>query len=66
VLVTQIFDRRDEHITNDSVFAVKESLIVDFLPRSGDAKAAFELQYDFALVEYDDAANARQKSEAGS
>lgn len=71
-LVTQIFDRRDEHITNDSVFAVKDSLIVDFLPRAGDAKAAFQLQYDFMLVDYDDAAktgvtaNAQQESAAGS
>jgi len=53
--VTQIFDRRDKHITNDSVFAVKESLIVDFLPRKGDSKADFELEYGFRLASYDDA-----------
>ena len=50
-LTTQIFDRRDEHIADDAVFAVKESLICDFLPRMGDSKAQFELDYDFRLAE---------------
>ncbi|KAI9727639.1 MAG: hypothetical protein M1828_005867 [Chrysothrix sp. TS-e1954] len=54
-IVTQIFDRRDKYITNDSVFAVKDSLVVDFMPRDGDEKAQFELPYDFRLVSYDDA-----------
>ncbi|KAI9812165.1 MAG: hypothetical protein M1827_004831 [Pycnora praestabilis] len=54
-IVTQIFDRRDEHITNDAVFAVKESLIVDFLPRKGDPKADFELPYDFKLATFEEA-----------
>lgn len=52
-LITQIFDRRDKHITNDSVFAVKDSLVVDFLPRKGDPKADFELEYNFRLVSYE-------------
>ncbi|KAB8343153.1 hypothetical protein FH972_022743 [Carpinus fangiana] len=70
-LVTQIFDRRDEHCTNDSVFAVKESLIVDFLPREGDPKAQFELKYDFRLVSFEAAEkagvtpNAEQESATG-
>ncbi len=51
-LVTQIFDRRDEYIDNDSVFAVKDSLVVDFKPRQGDEKAQSELEYDFKLVGY--------------
>lgn len=55
-LVTQVFDRRDKHITNDSVFAVKDSLVVEFKPRSGDPKAQFELEYNFRLVNYDEAA----------
>ncbi|KAK5164367.1 uncharacterized protein LTR77_010063 [Saxophila tyrrhenica] len=49
-LVTQIFDRRDEYIDNDTVFAVKDSLVVDFKQRNGDEKAEFELEYDFRLV----------------
>ncbi|KAJ5232246.1 hypothetical protein N7468_005202 [Penicillium chermesinum] len=31
-LTTQIFDSKDQYLTNDSVFAVKDSLIVDFVP----------------------------------
>ncbi|KAF2219801.1 Intradiol ring-cleavage dioxygenase [Elsinoe ampelina] len=52
-LVTQIFDRRDEYITNDSVFAVKDSLVVDFVPFKGDPKADFKLDYDFRLASYE-------------
>jgi len=54
-IVTQIFDRKDKHIQNDSVFAVKDSLIVDFLPLKGDSKAEFELPYDFKMATFDDA-----------
>lgn len=53
-IITQIFDRRDKHITGDAVFAVKDSLVVDFLPRKGDPKADFELPYDFRLASYDE------------
>ncbi len=49
-LVTQIFDRRDKYLQSDAVFAVKESLIVDFVPRHHDPKAEFELDYDFLLA----------------
>ncbi|KAF2101232.1 aromatic compound dioxygenase [Rhizodiscina lignyota] len=52
-LVTQIFDRRDKYISNDTVFAVKDSLVVDFKPREGDPKAQLELPYDFRLVSYE-------------
>jgi len=54
-IITQIFDRRDKHITDDAVFAVKKSLVVDFLPRKGDPKADFELPYDFKLASYEEA-----------
>ena len=30
-LVTQIFDRESKYLDDDSVFAVKENLIIDFL-----------------------------------
>lgn len=53
--MTQVFDRRDKHIEDDSVFAVKESLIIDFNPRQGDPKADFEVSYDFRLASYDEA-----------
>ena len=48
-LVTQIFDRGSQYINNDVAFAVKEGLVVDFVPRAGDTKASFELEYDFRL-----------------
>ncbi|KAK5109544.1 hypothetical protein LTR62_006895 [Meristemomyces frigidus] len=51
-LTTQIFDRRDRYIDDDVVFAVKDSLVVDFLPREGDPRARFGLEYDFKLVSY--------------
>lgn len=49
-LTTQIFDRKDKYLTNDSVFAVKDSLVVDFLPREGDPKAGLELKYDVKMA----------------
>lgn len=55
--MTQIFDRRDKYITDDAVFAVKDSLIVDFEPLKGNTKADFELSYDFRLATYEEAKN---------
>ncbi|KAJ5184809.1 Intradiol ring-cleavage dioxygenase core [Penicillium cf. griseofulvum] len=52
-LTTQIFDRKDEYLDNDSVFAVKDSLVVDFVPRENDPQAAFELNYDVKLVKFE-------------
>ena len=56
-LVTQIFDRRDEYLHDDATFAVKDELVVEFLPREGDLKAQFELSYDFRLVSVASATN---------
>ena len=50
-LITQIFDRRDKYLENDSVFAVKDSLIVDFVERRGDECVGLEVKYDIKLVE---------------
>lgn len=54
-LVTQVFDQRDKYLENDSVFAVKESLIANFVPRKNDPEAQFELAYDFQLAALEDA-----------
>ncbi|KAJ5748577.1 uncharacterized protein N7511_010273 [Penicillium nucicola] len=51
-LTTQIFDRKDKYLDNDSVFAVKDSLVVDFVPRENDPEAALELNYDVKLPQY--------------
>jgi catechol 1,2-dioxygenase len=62
-IVTQIFDRRDKYLEDDAVFAVKDSLVVDFLPRKGDSKAQFELAYNFRLATFEDA---QKHSRAGT
>jgi catechol 1,2-dioxygenase len=50
-ITTQIFDRRSKYLDDDSVFAVKESLIVDFVPiEDKDHQASTEVKYDVLLV----------------
>lgn len=49
-VVTELFDRQDKHVSDDAVFAVRESLIVNFLPLTGDGKAMYEAQYNFKLT----------------
>ncbi|KXT15310.1 hypothetical protein AC579_2819 [Pseudocercospora musae] len=53
-ITTQIFDSESKYLEDDSVFAVKDALIVKFEPRKGDAEAQWELQYDVALAADDD------------
>ncbi|UZJ54386.1 hypothetical protein CBS101457_003706 [Exobasidium rhododendri] len=48
-LITQIFDRSCPFIDNDSVFATKQDLIVDFLP-SQSKQVQWELPYDIRLA----------------
>ncbi|OTA80052.1 hypothetical protein M434DRAFT_86730 [Hypoxylon sp. CO27-5] len=50
-LTTQVFDVDDGHITDDSVFAVKDELLVKFEKREGDEKARWSLKYDISLCE---------------
>lgn len=56
-LTTQIFDRKDPYLDNDSVFAVKDSLVVDFVPRENDPQAGLELNYDIKLVQNEEQSN---------
>ena len=49
-VTTQIFDRKGKYLDNDSVFAVKDSLIVDFKPLKGNPKATLELEYSIVLA----------------
>lgn len=50
-VVTELFDKQDKHVLDDAVFAVRESLIVDFLPRVGDPRAQYEARYEFRLAQ---------------
>ncbi|KAF9078012.1 hydroxyquinol 1,2-dioxygenase [Rhodocollybia butyracea] len=49
-LTTQIFDKKSKYLTNDSVFAVKDELLVDFKPMENGSKASLELAYDIRLA----------------
>jgi catechol 1,2-dioxygenase len=47
-LVSQIFDGSSTYLDNDSVFAVKDDLIAEFVPTL-DADTNLHVQFDFAL-----------------
>lgn len=49
-VTTQIFDKEDPYLENDSVFAVKKSLIVDFKPLEGNLNATLELEYPIVVA----------------
>ncbi|PPJ59286.1 hypothetical protein CBER1_04204 [Cercospora berteroae] len=49
-ITTQIFHKETPYLNNDSVFAVKAGLCIDFLPRKGDAGAEWETKYDIAMA----------------
>lgn len=49
-VTTQIFDKDSKYLDNDSVFAVKDSLVVEFRPREGDEQAKCQLEYDVRMV----------------
>lgn len=48
-VLLQIFDRSCPFIENDSVFATKDDLIVEFIP-SHSTKAKWELEYDICVT----------------
>ncbi|KAF2279603.1 aromatic compound dioxygenase [Westerdykella ornata] len=49
-VTTQLYPRDDPYVTNDTVFAVKDDLLIDFKPREGDAKATLDLEYNVTLA----------------
>jgi catechol 1,2-dioxygenase len=49
-LTTQIFDKKSKYLLDDSVFAVKDDLVVDFKPLEGNPNATLELAYDIKLA----------------
>jgi len=49
-VTTQIYPKDDPYLSTDTVFAVKDDLIVDFKPREGDPKAKLDLEYNVVLA----------------
>jgi catechol 1,2-dioxygenase len=49
-ITTQIFDKSSKYLDDDSVFAVKDSLVVEFLPREGDERANNQLNYNIHMA----------------
>ncbi|KAF2029164.1 hypothetical protein EK21DRAFT_101370 [Setomelanomma holmii] len=48
-LITQLYPRDDQWVTNDTVFAVKDDLLLDFKP-TNDPKAKLDLLYNVTLA----------------
>lgn len=48
-VITQLYPDDDPYLATDSVFAVKNDLVVHFDPLEGDDKAKLELKYDIQL-----------------
>lgn len=67
-ITTQIFDKDSKYLDDDSVFAVKDQLTVEFTPLKGeqsesqerDKRAILELVYDVNM------ASLREKGESGA
>lgn len=51
-VTTQIFPADDPYLSTDSVFAVKNNLIVDFKPEKDD-KASLDVEFDIILAPND-------------
>lgn len=50
-ITTQIFDSDSKYLDDDSVFAVKDALVIKFVPRAGDKEAILECRYDLKLAQ---------------
>ncbi|KAK4907495.1 hypothetical protein LTR28_000453 [Elasticomyces elasticus] len=49
-VTNQIFPKGDKYLSTDTVFAVKDDLVVEFTPLKGDDKAELELEYNIRLA----------------
>ncbi|KAI1472239.1 aromatic compound dioxygenase [Daldinia caldariorum] len=50
---TQLYPKDDPWLSSDTVFAVKDDLVVNFMPLEGDDKAKLELNYNVILAPKD-------------
>jgi hypothetical protein len=49
-IITQLYPKEDPHLVDDTVFAVKDDLVVSFPPIQGDPKAEVELHFPMRLA----------------
>lgn len=49
-VINQIYPSTDPHLGIDSVFAVKDDLVVDFKPKHDDPKADLDLEYNVNMA----------------
>lgn len=49
-ITTQIFDSKSDYLDDDSVFAVKDGLTVEFVIRENDPLAKWDLTYDIVMA----------------
>ncbi len=49
-MTTQLFPKDDPYLVTDTVFAVKDDLVVDFKPLEGDKHAKLDLLYNVTLA----------------
>ncbi|KAG9240181.1 putative catechol 1,2-dioxygenase [Calycina marina] len=50
LMVRKMLPTDDPYLSTDTVFAVKDDLVVDFTPRENDPKAGFTLEYNVKLA----------------
>lgn len=65
-ITTQIFDKDSPYLDDDSVFAVKDSLVVDFVPLEGDKTAKKQLKYDIMMAPLDSKSEGTQLATSGA
>jgi catechol 1,2-dioxygenase len=49
-VINQIYPSDDPHLDIDSVFAVKDDLVVEFKPKTDDPKAQLDLEYNVTMA----------------
>ncbi|KAJ5894881.1 catechol dioxygenase [Penicillium taxi] len=49
-VINQLYPSTDPHLVDDSVFAVKDDLVVEFKPKTNDPKATLDLEYNVTMA----------------
>jgi len=64
-VTTQLFPSDDPYLISDTVFAVKDELVVEFKTLKGDPKAELEMEYNFVLAPRDTRGDGTARAVAG-